>query len=73
MKFSIKDFIRKCDQIHSKFRIWSHLLKKPVMENVIFCAVNLFYSRLVRCSRKKFFELFAYENAVINENFLALW
>ena len=39
MKFSIKDFFSKCDQIRSFLRIWSHLLKKPLMENFIFCAV----------------------------------
>ena len=39
MKFSIKDFFRKCDQIRRKLRIWSHLLKKSSMENFIFCAV----------------------------------
>ena len=39
MKFSIKDFFSKCDQIRRKLRIWSHLLKKPLMENFIFCAV----------------------------------
>ena len=27
-KISIKDFFRKCDQIHRKLRIWSYLLKK---------------------------------------------
>ena len=36
MKFSIKDFFSKCDQIRSKLRIWSHLLRKPLMENFIF-------------------------------------
>ena len=41
MKFSIKDFFGKCDQIHSFVRIWSHLLKKSLMENFIFCAVHL--------------------------------
>ena len=40
MKFSIKDFFSKCDQIHRKLQIWSHWLKKFVMENFIFCAVN---------------------------------
>ena len=40
MKFSIKDFFSKCDQILSKLRIWSHILKKSFMENFIFCAVN---------------------------------
>ena len=38
-KFSIKDFFSKCDQIRRKLRIWSHLLKKFLMEN-IFCAVT---------------------------------
>ena len=41
MKFSIKDFFSKCDQIHSFLRIWSHLLKKSLMENFIFYAVIL--------------------------------
>ena len=39
MEFSIKDFFSKCDQIRRKLRIWSHLLKKSLMENFIFCAV----------------------------------
>ena len=39
MKFSIKDFCSKCGQIRRKLRIWSHLLKKSLMENFIFCAV----------------------------------
>ena len=36
MKFSIKDFFSKCF-----LRIWSHLLKKFLMKNFIFCAVIL--------------------------------
>ena len=36
MKFSIKDFASKCDQIRSFLWIWSHLLKKSLMENFIF-------------------------------------
>ena len=39
MKFSIKDFFSKCDQIGRFLRIWSHLLKKSSMENFIFYAV----------------------------------
>ena len=39
MKFSINDLFIKCDQIRRTLRIWSHLLKKPVMENFIFCAL----------------------------------
>ena len=41
MKFSIKDLFSKCDQILSFMRIWSHLLKKSLMENFIFCLVIL--------------------------------
>ena len=37
MKFSIKNFFRK-------LRIWSHLLKKPLMENFIFSAMTYFES-----------------------------
>ena len=40
MKFSIKDFLSKCDQISIFQRIWSHLLKKPLTENLIFYAVK---------------------------------
>ena len=40
MKFSIEDFFSKFDQIRRKLQIWSHLLKKSLMENFIFCAVT---------------------------------
>ena len=40
MKFSIKGFFNKYDQITSFLRIWSDLLKKSLMENFIFCAVS---------------------------------
>ena len=36
MKFSIKDFLSKCDQIPRFLRIWLHLLKKSLTENFIF-------------------------------------
>ena len=39
MKFSIKDFFSKCDQIRRKLQISLHLLKKSFMENFIFCVV----------------------------------
>ena len=42
MKFSIKDFFSKCDQIQSFLRMWLHLLKESLMENFIFCAVTYF-------------------------------
>ena len=38
MKFSIKGFFRKCDQIRSFLWIWSYLLKKSLMGNFIFLA-----------------------------------
>ena len=41
MKFSIKDFFSECDQIRRKLRICSHLMKKFLMENSIFCVVTL--------------------------------
>ena len=44
MKFSIKAFFIKCDQICSFLRIWSHLLKKP------YCALSIvpfYYSETV--------------------------
>ena len=40
MKFPIKDFFSKCDQIRRKLRIWSHLLNKSLMIIFIFCAVK---------------------------------
>ena len=42
IKFSIKDFFSKCDQIRRFLQIWSHLLKKSLMENFIFCAVWMY-------------------------------
>ena len=42
MKFSIKDFLSKYDEIRSFLRIYSHLLKKSLMENFIFGAVYIY-------------------------------
>ena len=44
MIFSIKDFFSKCDRIRSFLLIWSHLLKKSLMENPIFFVQCLLYS-----------------------------
>ena len=41
MKFSTKDFFIRYDQIRRKVRIWSHLLKKSLMRNFIFCAMYI--------------------------------
>ena len=44
MTFSIKDFFSKCDQIRSFLLIWSHLLKKSLMENFIFfCSISIYW------------------------------
>ena len=53
MKFSIKDFLSKFDQIRSFLRIGSYLLKTSVMENFIFCAVlhQLFVHGLRKVNR----------------------
>ena len=55
MKFSIKDFLSKSDQIQSFLRIWSHLLKKSLMEIFIFCAVLCVHQlfRTLSCSTWK--------------------
>ena len=39
VKFSMTDFLSKCDQIRSFLQIWLHLLQKSVMENFILCPV----------------------------------
>ena len=41
MKFSIKNFCSEYGQIRSLLRIWLHLLKKSLMEILIFCAVHV--------------------------------
>ena len=39
MKLSITNFFTKGDRIRRKIWIWSHLLKKSLMENFVFCAL----------------------------------
>ena len=57
MKFSIQDFFSKCDQIRRKLRIWSHLLKKSLMENFNFvqCTVGLSVDYSQMCFGPSFF------------------
>ena len=54
MKFSIKDFSSKCDQIRRKLRIWSHLLEKSLMENFIFCAVYIYSINIPRIQNREY-------------------
>ena len=42
-KFSVQNFLGKCDQIGKNLQIWSHLMKKSVMENFIFWAVTFMF------------------------------
>ena len=42
MKFSIRDFFSKCDQIRNFLRIWSHLLKKYLMEKLLWVVLKMF-------------------------------
>ena len=64
MKFSIKDFFSKCEQIRSFLWIWSHLLKKSFKQNLIFCAVTLLWHHkfrkkiLCKTKREKFLQEF---------------
>ena len=49
MKFSIKNFFNKCDQIRSFQRIWSHLLKKSLWKTSFFVQwVNVYQRRILR-------------------------
>ena len=52
MKFPIKNFFSKCDQIRSYMRIWSHLLEKSLINNFIFFAVVL-HNNLLNGSNKE--------------------
>ena len=57
MKFFIKNFFGKCDQIRRKLRIWSHLLKKSLIETSFFvhcplhCCIMTFLNWYRACSR----------------------
>ena len=43
MDVSIKDFFSKYDQTERKLRIWSHLLKKSLMENFHLLCSDFYY------------------------------
>ena len=51
-RVSFQDFFSKCDQIRRFLRIWSHLLKKPSMEDFIFCAVTSLKSDVSKLKRR---------------------
>ena len=43
MKFSVQDFLSRCEQIGRKLQNCSHLLKKSLTENFFFYATNRIY------------------------------
>ena len=46
IKFSVKNFFSKCEQIRIFLQISSHLLKKSMKENFSFCAVTMMASEI---------------------------
>ena len=42
IKFSIEYFFSECDQVRRKLHIWSHLLKKSLMQNFVFFCSDLY-------------------------------
>ena len=66
MKFSIKDFFSKCDQIRRKLQIWSHLPKKSLMENFIFCAVQPFFAATEFCKCASVLNISQYNNRKVD-------
>ena len=57
-KMRFKDFFSKCDQIYSFLRIWSHLLKKSLMENITFCTVFIEIALQHGCSPVNLLHIF---------------
>ena len=41
MNFFVRNLFNKCEHIHIKLRICSHLLNKSLAENFTFCVVNI--------------------------------
>ena len=63
VKFHIKDLVSKCDQIPSFLRVWSHLLKKSLMENFIFlCSVC--------CMKEIIFQVITPKNFIVVFRFI---
>ena len=64
MKFSIKAFFRKCDQIRRKLWIWFHLLRKSLMESFIFLCSEQHYVSMTIVQRIKL--IFDEYNVLLN-------
>ena len=66
MKFSIKDFLNKCDQIHRALRIWSHLLKKSLMQWEIYWHYLLTLNNFFKAFWENVIYMFCYITALKN-------
>ena len=63
MKFSIKNFFSKCDQIRRKLQILLHLSKKSLMKYFISCAVqHLFVQSRQLKHQNKIWNMFKFKN-----------
>ena len=65
---SINDFFSKCDQICSFLRIWSHFLKKSLMENFIICTVRYLTGSSIRLWDYTF-TLYLFWRIILNSEF----
>ena len=68
LRFFIKNFFSKCDQIRRKLWIWSHLLKKSLMENFIFCAVTVGQKKMCQINGNQNISVFQYYILIFNIN-----
>ena len=48
LKFSIKDFFGKCDQISNFLRLWLHSLKESLIENFIFVQLKMVCQKVLK-------------------------
>ena len=69
MKFSVTNFFSKCDQIRRKLRIWTHLMKKSIMENLFLAFFRLFYPPRIKDTVRKIEKAIAYVFQKHHDNF----
>ena len=56
MKFPIQNLFSKCEQVRSFLRIWSHLLKKSLMENfIVLCSDSSMFENYLKFKLMGFF------------------
>ena len=71
VKFSIKGFFSKCDQIRRKLRIWSHLLKKSLIKKLHFLCIVMEITRVYMCASEIWsFSNFCFQSKNIMRKFI---